>query len=460
MWTPDILRVKGPRYLALAAAIASAIDRGELSPNDQLPPQRDLAERLGVTVATIGKAYALAKSRKLVSGQVGRGTFVCGPLVSADSHVGEQAAKAPVMDLICFRSPASGATETIARTLVQLGERAALLPLQNYPPESGYLTHRTAGATWIARAGLSVPPEQVLLTSGAHQALVVALAAFCRHGDKVLTESFTYSGLRAIADTGGLKLIGVAMDAEGMIPDALEAACKRSGARVVYMQPTIQNPTTATMSPERRRGIARIIDKHDLLLIEDDAAASALTDRPPPISALTPERALYVTSVAKSVSPSLRLGFIATSQRLYQYLVPTFYTTAIAVSPLIAELAAIMIANGSAEAIARDNLKEVALRHDLVSNLLDGCDFAANPEAPFLWLKLPFDRNPVQLAETAKQAGVYVAASDCFATDPDTREHAVRIGLNGCTSRQTLAEAVRILTGILRSNSARQRTVI
>jgi DNA-binding transcriptional MocR family regulator len=460
MWTPDILSVKGPRYLALAAAIASAIDRGELSPNDQLPPQRDLAERLGVTVGTVGKAYALAKSRKLVSGQVGRGTFVCGPLQSGDADIAEQAARPPVMDLICYRSAAQGATEMIARTLLQLGERAALLPLQNYPPESGYLTHRTAGAAWIARAGLSIPPQQVLLTSGAHQAVAVALAAFCKHGDTVMTETFTYSGLHAIAETYGLKLLGIAMDEEGIVPDALEAACRKSGARVVYLQPTVHNPTTATMSADRRRKIARIIDKHDLLLIEDDAAASALTERPPPIAALTLDRALYVTSVAKGISPSLRLGFIGTGQRLYRHLVPTFYTTSIAVSPLIAELVALMIANGSAETIARDSLKEIGARHDLMTDLLQGFDFAARPESAFLWLKLPHGRNPTQLADTARQSGVYIAQSDFFAADPDSREHAVRIGLTGCPNRQVLTEATRIVTGILRSNAVRQQSVI
>src|SRR5690606_12657814 len=115
-------------------------------------------------------------------------------------------------------------------------------------------------------------------------------------------------GAKALAALQSLQLDGVALDEHGMLPDALEAACAASGARVVYLQPTVHNPTTALMPVERRQRIAEIARAHDLILIEDDAAASALTDRPPPIAAFAPERTCYITSVSKSISPAFRLA--------------------------------------------------------------------------------------------------------------------------------------------------------
>ncbi|MBK7473525.1 MAG: GntR family transcriptional regulator, partial [Betaproteobacteria bacterium] len=185
-WTPNISNIEGPRYLALAGAIASAIDGGDLLPGAQLPPQRDLARDLGVTVGTVGRAYALAKSRRLVTGEVGRGTFVRG--AANDDTGGNVMPKPPernTVDLVCYRSPVTGLREMLVKALDYSGE-ASKLHVNSYAPNSGFLSHRIAGAAWIARAGFVVPPEQVILVNGAQQGISVALAGLCARGETVL----------------------------------------------------------------------------------------------------------------------------------------------------------------------------------------------------------------------------------------------------------------------------------
>lgn len=137
MWTPDIRDLEGPRYIAIATAIAQAIDAGELSPGAQLPPQRDLAGHLGVTVGTVTRAYALVREKNLVTGEVGRGTFV-----RAGRGVGQRLEFRPpaperTVDFSCYRAPMAGLGDLVSAALVTLSQRAAFLPLQKYPPAAG-----------------------------------------------------------------------------------------------------------------------------------------------------------------------------------------------------------------------------------------------------------------------------------------------------------------------------------
>ena len=198
--------------------------------------------------------------------------------------------------------------EPIAAVLLDLAGRANLLQLDKYPPHAGYSTHRTAGATWIATAGLNVDPESVIVTAGAQPALAATLAVLAPLGTTVLTESLTYSGTKVLASACNISMRGLAMDSRGMLPEALEEHCAMPGQKVLYVQPTLHNPTTRTMDEERRGRIVAIARKHDLYVIEDDAACSGVTSRPAPIATMAPERTIYITSLSKSVSPALRIA--------------------------------------------------------------------------------------------------------------------------------------------------------
>ena len=379
MWIPDISKLDGPRYLAVATAIAKAIDGGELPPGAQLPPQRDLAVKLGVTVGTISRAYTVAKKRKLVSGEVGRGTFVSGSRDDAYAANVIPQMDSRAVDLACYSMPVADLSDAIAKSLSAMADRTDLLPLHRYPPAAGFISHRAAGAAWIARAGMEVSPDSILICNGAQQALAMALGSLLPPGDRLLTETVTYSGAKALASLNSLELQGVAMDEHGMIPEALERAVAETEARVVYMQPTVHNPTTATMPEERRRRIAEIIRRNDMTLIEDDAACSALTDRPPPISALIPERSCYITGVAKALSPALRVGFASAPPEILGLMQNMFHANVLGASPLMAELVSQMISSGVAQEICSRNLEESAHLNRVATRVLKGHDLRSHP---------------------------------------------------------------------------------
>ena len=173
IWVPEIAVRPGPRYLAIADAISEDLDHGRLKPGSRLPTHRDLADRLGVTVGTVSRGYAEAARRGLLSGEVGRGTFVrqwssqLAVLGSRSPSVGE-------IDLSVNHPPLSFSQmhrHTLQETLASLARREDLSSLLGYPPDGGTPAHREAGAVWIRRVGLEAPPEQVLVCSGSQHAL-------------------------------------------------------------------------------------------------------------------------------------------------------------------------------------------------------------------------------------------------------------------------------------------------
>jgi len=460
MWVPDISNIGGPRYLALASAIAEAINSGELMAGAQLPPQRDLAGKLGVTVGTVGRAYMVVKKRELVSGEVGRGTFVRRQEEKGSfaHYIPER--KPGTIDLACFRIPVDELADTLAGVISDVADHAVLLPLIGYPPSAGYITHRTAGATWIKRSGLKVPPEQVIVCNGGQHALLAAVMTLADLRGPILTEQITYSGLKSIAALREIELEGVAIDDEGMIPESLAEVAEKTGGRVVYLQPTVHNPIGCQMSDMRRRKIAEVLRAQDLILIEDDVAASGLVDRDPAIAVYAPERTIYINSLSKCVSPALRAGFMAAPASFVEALSNTIHTLSLATSPIIMEAASLMIMDGSADRIAERNNQELARRHELVRQELKGLDIRSNPAAFFVWLELPDRWSSSEFAEAMRKAGVSVVRSSNFQVGSGESSGAVRMSLNPQTNLSVLIDGLRIVRRIAEQRPGPQLAII
>lgn len=460
MWTPDISGIGGPRYLALASAIAEAINSGELAAGTQLPPQRELAEKLGVTVGTVGRAYMVVKRRELVSGEVGRGTFVK-KLEDKGAYANFLPERKPgTIDLACFRIPVDDIVSSLANSFAEVANHTVLLPLIAYPPASGFTTHRTAGAAWISRSGLNVPPERVIVCNGGQQALLTAIMTLASLGGPILSERLTYSGLKSIAALREIPLEPLEMDKEGILPEALEATHKKSNGRIVYVQPTVHNPLGCTMSMKRREKIAEIARAYDLIIIEDDVAAAGETERDVPIAALAPERTIYITSMSKCVSPALRAGFMAAPTALVEPLSNTIHTLSLANPPLIFETASVLIMDGVADKIAKQNNEELAIRHNLLMKELKGMNVSHNPAAFFAWLNLPDHWTSSEFSDAVQRAGVSVVQSENFNAGGGETPRGVRISLNPQTNMTGLKDALRIMRKVAEEHPSPRFAVV
>jgi DNA-binding transcriptional MocR family regulator len=405
-WIPVLGTADGPRYLALVQSLENDVQAGILKPGTRLLPQRDMASQLGLSVGTVSRAYAEAEARGLISGEVGRGTFVQRRRLPASAKGAGQDA----VNLALNVPPSTGEDELIASVLSEILADGALAPLLGYLPHQGLASHREIMAGWLAAFGIRADVENLFITHGGQHALSIALNMVAAPKDTVLTERFTYSGMIALSAQNGYRLHGVDGDDEGLLPDALDRAFADTGARAVFAMPSLQTPTGTVMTPARRRAIADVVVKHDAFLLEDDVYAFLFASPPTPISALIPERSFYVTSFAKCLAPGLRIGAMVAPQRFRDRSINAVRATGWMAQPVMAELVARLIHSGDLLRQAHAKRAAAARRNEIADRLL-GRWLAPMQGTPGFhrWLPIPPGRTMIALVTQAAQAGITIA---------------------------------------------------
>lgn len=454
MWIPAVAERPGPKYLRIADALAEDIYSGRLKAGDRLPTHRDLAWRLGVTVGTVSRAYAEAERRGLVVGEVGRGSFVRPGARSAATldmpHMG-----APLsIEMGINRPPAHLGAPEFARALEELSRAPNLGDLMNYQAHTGRWEHRVAGAAWISRRGLQVEADNVMVTSGAEHAIAAALMGLTDPGDTVMVEELTWSGTRALSSLQRLLLKPVPMDEQGMLPDAFEAACKTSGARMLYTMPTLHNPTAAVMPIERRAEIAEIARTYGITIVEDDVYGFLEADAPAPLSTFAPERSIYITAASKSIAPCSRVGYAAVpSDRIGRFSAAARALNWMA-PPITAEIISRWIQNGTADIVADRIRRDSAQRQAVAREELAGFDFATTQNSFHVWLHLPEPWRAQDLVAAATAQGVSLTSTELFVPGRAETPHAVRVSVSSTHDIDELRRGLRILTRVLRRQPA------
>ena len=363
-------RHEGPKYLAIADAIERAVAAEELPPRSRLPAQRDLARELGVTVGTVGRGYAEARRRGLLSGEVGRGTFVL-QTPDPSSAFGLPHGEAGGLLNLAHNAPHFGGVgATLRRALGSWSADHDLTQVLGYQDHRGTVRHRRAGARWLAQAGVDADPERVVVTNGAQHGMLTAFSAIAEPGDTVLAAAVEYPGMKAVARFLRLQLEGVALDAEGLRPDAFEEACRQHAPRALYCTPTIQNPTATVMPEERRREIAAIAERQGVTLVEDDTYGFLVSDPPPPVTHFAGDRSIYLTSLSKCLAPGLRVGYLVAPPDLLDAIANAMMTTTILTSPVAAELATRMLDDGVATEVQDARRREARARNAMASDVL------------------------------------------------------------------------------------------
>ncbi|HZB91362.1 MAG TPA: PLP-dependent aminotransferase family protein [Stellaceae bacterium] len=447
-WVPARLSREGPRYRAIITALQSDIEEGRLPPGSRLLPHRELADRLGVSVGTVSKAYAEAEQMGLIIGKVGSGTFVrsLAPGLAAGGE-----GEAAQVSLSLNVPPPGRYVEALLGALAQLRNPQLLGHLFDYLPHEGLPAHREAAALWMAAGDYRPAPADVLICHGAQHAASLAVRALLDPGAPLLAECLTYSGVKALARHQGVSLVGVAIDEEGLIPEALAEACARTGARLLYTMPTLHSPTAAVMGAARRRAIAEIVERHDLRVIEDNVYGFLHPDAPPPLAQLLPDRVFYVTSLSKCVAPGLRVGFVVTPPAFRERMILGLRATAWMATPAMVELGVRMLADGTIGRLVHERRIEARARLDLARSVLAGHLGALPGDAPagfHLWLPLPADWPAARFFLAARQHGVTVTPPDAVVVDARS-PNGVRLCLGNPASRAELQGALSVLRELI-----------
>ena len=267
----------------------------------------------------------------------------------------------------------------------------------------------------------------------------------------MLTEALTFPGVKAAAEKLRVRLVGIAMDEEGILPDALRAACKEYKPKAVYLTPTLHNPTTATLGTERRKLIADTIRKNGIFLIEDDAYG-LLEPTISPIANLIPERTYLAVGLSKCIAPALRVSYLlAPDPASEQEMRSNLHATMLMPPPLMVALVTHWLRSGIADKIILAIRNEAIGRQQLASKFLKGISYAAKPNGHHLWLLLPPQWERAEFLSHVLRHGLAVVGDDAFAVEK-VASQAVRISLGAARNRAELAPALQFLADTLKSS--------
>ena len=453
IYIPNLQDRTGPKYQQIITAIAEDIAAGPLVPGTRLPPHRILAYELGLSPNTTARAYAELRSRGLLHGEVGRGTYV--------RMARPQACGKEMADLI---RPESGPVDLsrnlpfpgvsgrhLARTLAELSRTPELSAFLDFQKEAGLPHHYSGGRNWLSRTGVTASPEEIVITCGGQHGIMAALMAVTRPGDLLLTEALTYSPACAMAAQLGRKIHPVAMDKGGLIPQSLEKALHTAPARVLYLTPTLQTPTTVTLDEDRRHAIVRIAEKHDLILIEDDVYGMLSPEGPARLASLIPERTIHISSCSKGLAPGLRVAFLKAPAHIVPALHRAVTLSCWMPPPLMIEVACRWTADGTADELISDQQAEAQTRQAIAKEILPGHLAAADPMGFHLWLGLPQGTSAAAFCAAAQNRGVLVTDGAFFSAGGREQPNAVRISLGCEPSRERLEKGLQTLAGLLTS---------
>jgi DNA-binding transcriptional MocR family regulator len=301
---------RSPR--GIAGGIARLITTGELAPGDRLPTVRALAADLGVSPATVSHAWQTLASTGLITSRGRSGSFVrAAPREwMPRRYRGMDGTHHARLDL-SRGTPDPELLPALGPALSRISMRAATTSYQQKPdiPE----LHDLLRDTWPS------PVESITVTNGALDAIDRVLATLARFGDRVIVENPTFPPFLDLLEHHGLDPIGVPVDAEGMLPDALASAL-RVGPSIVLLQTRAHNPTGASLTLERAKQLAfelyRSRAAENALVLEDDHSGAISTAPDVTLATWLPERVLHVRSFSKSHGPDLRIGALGGPRRM------------------------------------------------------------------------------------------------------------------------------------------------
>lgn len=463
-WLPDLQQGKGPIYVRLADQIESAIASGTLPAGAKLPPQRNLAFDLGITIGTVSRAYALVHERGLVSGEVGRGTFVrdrhgAPPEANLDPVAAALVGTRPM-------APPPGKIRFDSTAAPDIGQGAALQEhiaaiLKDHPSDIASYTRSfpdhwfEAGARWLAKGDWTPAPRDIVPTLGAHAGIMAVLTAITSPGDKVVFEHLTYSQASRAAGLTGRRTILVDSDEQGVIPADFERVCAQQHPKVAFLMSSSQNPTLATLPLARRQAIADVARRHSVWLIEDDLYGAMSGEPLAPLAQLCPERTFFVGSLSKSVAAGVRGGWVACPPHFAQRVRIAHKMMTGGMPFLLAELCARLVLSGDAFQIRARCVAEIGAREAIAREQFQGFDFVSRPAVPFLWLALPEPWLSGTFKNAALTEGVLIDDEDEFKAGRSEKVmHRVRISFSSPLSRDEVRAGFLTLRRLLENGGA------
>jgi DNA-binding transcriptional MocR family regulator len=430
-----------PIYHKVYHQLRYQILSGERPIGSKMPPERKLADELGVSRNTVVRAYDELEAEGFIAGRMGSGRYVeplppaaslshidwkgvhqLDNLVDYPSHIAELlSVQVDHPGWINF-AHGDGGKHTVVTSGFSDYLRSTSERIDSYYFTSvqGHPLLREQIVAWMNLEQIS-SPEQVMITSGSQEALYFIVRLLARPGDAVVTEMPTYFGSLQLFQSLGMRVIPVPLDADGMHVDVLESILARYRPRFLYTVPTFHNPTGATLSLERRKRLLAISEKYQLPIVEDDAYRHLHLEHEPPPSLKQLDHSgnvIYINTFSKLLFPGLRVGWIAATRPLIRLL--TRLKELSITTNTIGQLALADFLRDNRLAAHLDYVRKLYREQSLAmeTHLSRLREWGLSYEKPsggfYYWISLPHELNARSLMIACQKRGVSFACGDMF----------------------------------------------
>ncbi|WP_175108409.1 PLP-dependent aminotransferase family protein, partial [Pararobbsia alpina] len=445
-WIKRLAEVRKPAYLAIPDLIEEDLATGRLRPRDRLPGLRDLADELALNYTTVARAYAEAKKRGLLDSRAGSGTFVRGRTATPPLSGGSS------FEMTMNTPPEPADYSALLReSAARLMSNSDPYQLLRYQEFGGTPADKAAGTEWLKRRLAHCSPDNVLVCPGIHSALVALVSQLARPGTTICLDTLAYPGIKAIAAQLGVRLQALVRDDEGPLAHAFEALCRTDKPSALYCNPTLQNPSTLTLTRRRREALADVALRYSVPIIEDDAYAMLPQQPPDPLASFAPELTYYITGMSKNLGAGLRVAYLhAPTPRQAQRLAGALCATTVMASPFTVSLATQWVADGTAQEMLSAIRSESKARQAIAARVLGASSYDAHPDGFHLWLPIPYEGSwsASELALQLRSQGIAAVAAAAFSTDGNP-PNALRVCLGGSKNRIECERALRVIAEML-----------
>lgn len=446
-WKPDRYTLKRPLYLSIAALLEHDITNGYLAPGTKLPPQRELADFLDVNFTTITRAYKLCEYKGLIYAITGSGTFVS-PNAARSITISTDKLSRDCIDL-GFVASFEQSNRIVAEVAKQVMEKSYAEQLFTYNDPTGMPHHKMAGLNWMKAFGIQADPDHMAIVSGAQNALAITLMALFEPGNRIAVDFYTYSNFIELAKMFRVQLVPIHGDDRGMLPSELENQCRLSDLQGIFLMPSCSNPTTVMMSDARKKELAAIIRKYNLIVIEDDIhaflTAGVIADYRQPMFQLLPEQTVYICGTSKSICSGLRVAYIVFGAGFKERIEKAIFTINVKTSSLDAEIITELILSGKAGEIVEEKKQLAQSANSIFCSYFPEASSVGHPLSFYRWLPIEENANGVEIETMYQRHGIRVFHSDRFLSGASRQEKYLRIALASTHSLQELETGLTIL---------------
>lgn len=346
-WKPDKNLLETPLYLCLAELLEQDIVTGRLPIGTRLPPQRELADFLDINLSTVTRAFKICTQKGLIHAIIGKGTFVS-PNTSLPLSSLKKDKSCICLSVLRPYYQLNHIVSDISRKLLQ---SQSVDHLFEFDANQTDQKQKIIAQNRLQNFQVKTSVDNILLTYGTQNALVITFLSLFKDGDKIAVDSFTYTNFIALANQFHIELIALKSDNKGILAEDLAIKVKQHNLKALYLVPTSNNPTAVDLTLERRKQLADIIVKNHLLLIEDDTYAFTNVTKIPPFARIIPQHTIYIHGLSKSLFASLRLAYMVVPDSLSNLFIKTANTLNIHIPLFNAQIVNELIVSGKANQV-------------------------------------------------------------------------------------------------------------